>query len=277
MKPTSPEEQELEKSGAEVAEHYRAAAQDEPSARVDAAILEAARREVKPPAHRPRDWQIPASIAAMVIIGVAMALLVRENQAPPPSLDTANEAKLAKQAPPHMAMKTQPKPSTDSIRERPSRERSPRPDRTLSPQQPPPLAARDSALQDNGGGRASAPAPAPATSAGPAGNAAAESKKAELMSGESAQGARPRGSDQVLLKQKADNAMPQADDWLRRIDDLLREGKSADAREQLQAFHKAYPSFTLPQRFQALLPLIRPHRHATLQLQCQSEAVADRQ
>src|SRR3954447_10649028 len=133
MKPTSPEEQELEKSGAEASEHYRAAGQDEPPSRVDAAILEAARREVKPPARRPRDWQIPASIAAMVIIGVAMALLVRENQAPPPSLDTANEARLAKQAA-QLAMKTQPKASTGSIRERPSRERGPRPDRMQSPQ-----------------------------------------------------------------------------------------------------------------------------------------------
>jgi len=252
MKPTSPEEQELEQSGAEVAERYRSAAQDEPSARVDAAILEAARREVKPPAGRPRDWQIPASIAAMVIIGVAMALLVRENQAPPSSPDTANEARLAKQAPPHMATKTQPKASTDSIRERPSRERSARPDRTLSPQEPS-LAARDSAVQDNVAGAPSTPAAAPAKTAGPAGNVAAESKKAEPMSDERAQGAQARGSDQALLKQKADNSMPQADEWLRRIDNLLREGKTADAREQVQAFHKAYPDFTLPQRFQALL------------------------
>ena len=254
MKPTSPEEQELDKSGAEVAEHYRAAAQDEPSARVDTAILEAARREVKPPARRPRDWQIPASIAAMVIIGVAMALLVRENQTPPQSLDTANEATLAKQAPPHMAMKTQPKSSTDSIRERPSRERSPRPDRKLTRQEQPSLAARDSAVQDNVAVRPSAPASAPEKSAGPAGNAAAESKKAESMSDESVQGAQSRNSDQALLKQKAENAMPQADEWLRRIDDLLRQGKNADALEQVQAFHKAYPKFTLPQRFQALLP-----------------------
>ena len=93
MKPTSPEEQELEKSGAELSYRYRAVVQDEPPARVDAAILEAARREVKPPARRPRDWQIPASIAALVIIGVAMALLVRENHAPPPSLDRARRSR----------------------------------------------------------------------------------------------------------------------------------------------------------------------------------------
>jgi hypothetical protein len=179
---------------------------------------------------------------------------VRENQAPSPSLDTANEARLAKQTPPPMAMKTQPKASTDSIRERPSRERSPRPDRTLSPQVQSSVAARDSAVQDNVAGRASANASSPAPkTAGPAGNAAAESKKAESMSDERAQGAQARSSDQALFKQQAGNSMPQADEWLRRIDNLLREGKTADAREQVQAFHKAYPDFTLPQRFQALL------------------------
>jgi hypothetical protein len=253
MKPTSPEEQELEKSGAEVSDRYRAVVQDEPPARVDAAILEAARREVKPPPRRSRDWQIPASIAAMVIIGIAMALLVRENQAPTPSLDTANEARLAKQAPPQVAVKTQPKASADSVRERPSRDRSPRPDRTLSPQEQVALAARDNAMQDHVGSRASVPAPAsaPVKSTEPAGIAAAESKKAESMSGATAQS---RGTDQALLKQKADNSMPQPEEWLRRIDELLREGKSADAREQVQAFHKAFPNFSLPQRFEALLP-----------------------
>ena len=253
MKPTSPEEQELEKSSAEVSEHYRAAAQEEPPARVDAAILEAARRTSKPPARRPRDWQIPASIAAMVIIGVAMALLVRENQAPPPSLDTANEVKLAKQAPQQQAVKTQPKANTDSIRERPSRERSPRPDRALSPQDQVALAARDSAMQDSAGVRASAPAPAsaPVKNAEPAGMSASESKKAESTSEATAQS---RVSGQALLKQKADNSMPQPEDWLRRIDELLRDGKTADAQEQVQAFHKAFPNFALPQRFEALLP-----------------------
>ncbi|HXF16982.1 MAG TPA: hypothetical protein VN496_08255 [Burkholderiales bacterium] len=251
MKPTSPEDQELEKSSAEVSEHYRAAAQDEPPSRVDVAVLEAARREVKQPARRRRDWQIPASVAAMVIIGVAMALLVRENQAPP-SLDVVNEAKLARQTSPQMAMKTPPKANTDSVRERPSRERSPRPDRTLSSQEQMAPAARDSAAPDNVANRAAAPAsaPAPAKPAESASIAAAESKKSESMSDAAAQS---RRSDQALLKQKADNSIAQPEDWLRRIDDLLREGKKADAREQVQVFQKAYPEFVLPQRFKALL------------------------
>ena len=43
-------------------------------------------------------------------------------------------------------------------------------------------------------------------------------------------------------------------DWLRSIDDLLRDGKDAAAREQLIGFRKKFPQFPLPERLQALLP-----------------------
>jgi len=49
MKPTLPEDRELEKMGSEVSERYRAGAQDEPPARLDATIQAAARREVEQP------------------------------------------------------------------------------------------------------------------------------------------------------------------------------------------------------------------------------------
>jgi len=83
-------------------------------------------------------------------------------------------------------------------------------------------AARDSAAPDNVANRAAAPAsaPAPAKPAESASIAAAESKKSESMSDAAAQS---RRSDQALLKQKADNSIAQPEDWLRRIDDLLRE------------------------------------------------------
>jgi len=66
MKPTLPEDRELETMGSEVSERYRAGAQDEPPARLDAAIQAAARREVTQPPLR-RNWQMPASIAAMLV------------------------------------------------------------------------------------------------------------------------------------------------------------------------------------------------------------------
>ena len=208
MKPTSPEDRDLEKMSSEVPERYRAGVQDEPPARLDAAVLAAARREVEQPRHR-SNWQMPASIAAMLVIGVSLVLLVRDNEPPLPSFDrsAAEEAKLAKPAPPQLAMKAQPRPRADSQREaRPSRERSARPDHE------PFARAEEAAARENAVSGAAVPAaPAPAAPA-------------------------------------------RARDWLGKIDDLLREGKEAEARRQLVDFREHYPRYPLPERLQALLP-----------------------
>ena len=130
MKPTSPEDREKEENGSEVSDRYRRSARDEPPARLDAIVLEAARRELKQLRGR-RNWQMPASVAAVLVIGVSLILLVRYNEPPSPSLDAPSlEAKLAKSAPAQPAVKVQPKLNANAHREaRPSRERSERPDR----------------------------------------------------------------------------------------------------------------------------------------------------
>ncbi|MBI3526838.1 MAG: hypothetical protein HY067_02600 [Betaproteobacteria bacterium] len=261
MKPTSPEDRELEKMSSEVSERYRAGAEDEPSARLDAAVLADARREVESSRQR-RNWQMPASIAAMLVIGVSLVLLVRDNEPPLTSLDrpTADEAKLAKSAPPQLAMKTQPKARADYHREdRPSRERSTRPDRE-------PL-ARDElvAAQENAAsGTAAPPAPVPAAPvvAGRAKSAEQEqsriaesgdfssSKKAKALAD-----AATESSPSAQALRKEDAAAPaQPRDWLGKIDDLLRDGKEAEARRQLLGFRQQYPHYPLPERLQALLP-----------------------
>ncbi len=61
---------------------YGAAPRDEPPARLDAAILAAARREVgaRPrPVSALRAWRVPVSIAAVVVLSVSLATLVRED------------------------------------------------------------------------------------------------------------------------------------------------------------------------------------------------------
>ncbi len=262
MKPTSPEDHELEKMSSEVSERYRAGAEDEPSARLDAAVLAAARREVEQPRQR-RNWQIPASIAAMLVIGVSLVLLVRDNEPPLSSLDrpTADEAKLAKPAPPQLAMKTQPKARADYPREdRPSRERSTRSDRESI--------VRDemAAMQENAASGASAqPAPAPAVPAitGLAKPAEQErsriaestevspSKKSKALADAATES---RVSAQTSRKEDIAAGPVRPQDWLRKIDDLLRDGKDADAREQLLRFRKQFPAYPLSQRLQALLP-----------------------
>ena len=264
MKPTLPEDRELEKLGSEVSERYRAGAQDEPPARLDAAIQAAAHREVEQPRQR-RNWRVPASIAAMLVLGVSLVLVVRDKEPPLPSLDqpATEEAKLAKSAPPQLAMKAPPKPRADFHREdRPSRERSARPDREP--------AARDEvgAAQDNaaasGAAAQSAPAPAPAPAApAVAGQAKpAEQEQARIAeSGDSSPNKKDkrladaakesRSGVQALRKQET--AAP-AQQWLDEIDALLRDGKEAEARRRLLDFRQEYPHYVLSERLQALLP-----------------------
>ena len=64
-----------------------------------------------------------------------------------------------------------------------------------------------------------------------------------------------RGSVQALRKQEVSAAVPvRPQDWLEKIDGLLRNGKEADAREQMLIFRKQFPQYPLPERLSALLP-----------------------
>src|SRR5688572_33421171 len=64
-----------------LARDYGAAPRDEPPAHLDEAILAAARREVgaRPrPLAALRNWRVPVSIAAVVVLSVSLVTLVRE-------------------------------------------------------------------------------------------------------------------------------------------------------------------------------------------------------
>jgi hypothetical protein len=260
MKPTSPEERDLEKMSSEVSERYRTGAQDEPPARVDAAVLAAARREVEQPRHR-RNWQMQASIAAMLVLGVSLVLLVRENEPPLPSVDgpAAEEAKLAKPVPPQLAMKTRPKARADSHREdRPSRERNTRPDHE------PIVKDEGAAVQEQTASVASAqPAQTPAAPAIAGSAKSAEQEQARIAESSDSSSKKAKAladaatesrlSAQALRKEDA-AAPARPQDWLGKIDDLLRDGKETEARRQLLGFRQQYPHYPLPERLQALLP-----------------------
>ena len=264
MKPTLPEDQDLEKMSSEVSESYRASAQDEPPARLDAAILAAARRELVKPVKR-RNWQVPASIAAMLVIGISLVLLVRDNEPalPPNGQPAADDAKLAKSAPEQLAMKAKPRVSTDSPREaRPSRERSARPDREPQAREEVAIAQGDSVRDSAVSGAAVPPVPAPAAPAAAPPKPAEQERAQTAASGALSAGKKAdalsaipqsrRNDESVRLQDSAAPVKPQ--DWLRRIDDLLREGKDAEARAQLLDFRKQFPNYPLAQRLQALLP-----------------------
>lgn len=284
MKPTPPEDRELEEMSAEVSEHYRAAGQEEPPPRLDAAVRMAARREMAQPQRPRRNWQVPASIAAVLVLGVSLLLVVHENEPPLPSMKqpAAGESQLAKSAPPQPAMKRKPQATerSDPQRERPSRERSARPDREASvadelapaPEQTTGDAAPEKArenmapsLPKRAAGQAqnadSAAVPAQAPPAPPA---ALEQKQAPMadsrsagnqkFEGFTAPGAQVQRAPREEQEARARQAPAKAEEWLRRIDALLAQGEEARARTQLLDFRKQYPHYALPPRLQVLLP-----------------------
>ena len=265
MKPTLPDDRELENTAAQVSERYRSSAQDEPPVKLDAAIRAAAHREVVKPLRR--NWQMPASIAAMLVIGVSLVMVARDHEPSLPSLDhpAAEDAKLAKSAPSQLALKVQPRAKADFYREdRPSRERTPRPDR--EPMARDEVASAPDNEMSSASAQSVAPPAAPAAPADAASESPAEHKKSaiaesdKVVPGEKAAASADAAiaspsTDQALRKKEQAAPVPlQPDEWLRKIDHLLRNGKEADAREQLLGFQKLFPQFPVPERMKALLP-----------------------
>ena len=161
-------------------------------------------------------------------------------------------------------MKAKPRTSADSPREaRPSRERSARPDSEPQAREEVAITQGNSVPDSAVSGAAIAPVSAPAAPA-----VAAPAKSVEQEGSQTAASAalssrkktdvlsaipQSRRNDESLQQQ--DSAAPvKPQDWLRRIDDLLRQGKDADARAQLLDFRKQFPNYPLAQRLQALLP-----------------------
>jgi len=224
MKPMSPEEQELEEQRSRLSGHYRAGSTEEPPAHLDAVILAAARREVQR-SRFARNWQMPASIAAVLVIGVSLALMTSEIKDPLPPADTSAGVAAGEsgQAAPALEMKQESlaRPALRSGVERESRqsrERSARSDRDADTRQSSAAGHADSATAAPS---VVAPAPAPALR-----QLDAATRKKAAPSSEAPAGA--------------------PEEWLKTIEDLLRNGKTAQAREQLAEFRKRYPDYRLP-------------------------------
>ena len=248
MKPMSPEEQELEELRSGLSGRYRADATEEPPEYLDAAILAAARRGV---AHSrfARNWHLPASIAAVLVIGVSLAFMTSEieDPLPPPDTSAGTAAGEARQAAPKLAKKqdsqARPAPRPGIERELPlSRERSARSDREAD--------VRQSSAAEHTDSSAAAPsvaalAPAPALQQFEAAAPSESEQKSALA--DSMQGQRAAAA---LRKQAAPSDTPE--EWLKRIGDLLRNGKTSQAREQLAEFRKRYPEYRLPETLREL-------------------------
>jgi hypothetical protein len=262
MKPMSPEEQELEELSSDLSGRYRAGSTEEPRAHLDAAILAAARREVAR-SRFTRNWHLPASIAAVLVIGVSLALMTSEIEDPLPPADKSAgvAADKAKQAAPALAMKQEPQarpaPRLGIEREtRPSRERSARSDGEADTRQ---NLAAERADSVAAAPSVAAPAAAPALRQL---EAAATAEPAAEQKSALADSAREKRATVVLRKEATAPAGAPADapgEWLKRIGDLLRNGKTAEAREQLAEFRKHYPDYRLPETLRELEVSVKPN------------------
>lgn len=251
---------------------YRAGAAEQPPPRLDAAILAAARREVEA---RPRAvgsgwraWRVPVSIAAVVVLSVSLATLVREE-----------EDRLARVAPPgagsgdSVASPSAPAaPGAAGPAFRPQGERG-------APVAAPPRAGSGTAEEraDAGAPIAKAPATVPgqATPAeAPPGTGGEVAPERRLMAAAppavspkedsagtpaTAVAADSARTERVETPARARVAAREAPrpvwegyeeapprKWLERIAELKRQQRLAEAEAMLAEFKRRYPGYSLP-------------------------------
>lgn len=269
---------------------YRETAREVPPAHLDAPILAAARREV---GARPRSfasmlrrWQVPVSIAAVVIVSVSLVILVREEggepivPAPVPAVAPLAEQAAAPSAQPALAdaarEATQPQPAAPASQRRGSREDvgtsvalSKQSESALPEPGPPAVSGARIAATPESSAKPS-PQPLLATprlaeerAAPPAADAVTAGRMAGARSepGESL-AARPAAeAPQAREIARAMQAKPPEQGrlplwhgyekeppqkWLARIEELRRQGRAVEAEEMLSEFKRRFPTHPQP-------------------------------
>lgn len=247
MEPTLPEDRELEGLAADVSARYRDASDAQPPAHLDAAILEAARRQASHP--KKRNWHVPVSIAAMLVIGVSLALLTSELEDPLPPLDQG--ADRAGDAVRDTNAERRAEPAAKALSETPeaqfgrdvgsrlSRERV-----TREQAEPEYRAAAPVSPEQSTGVAAPAAPPAPAAvqAQRPSEARALHEREASANAESQAPSTAESVSDATVAKESAVPA-----DWLKRIEAHLREGRMDEAEQELARFRERHPDYPLPQ------------------------------
>jgi hypothetical protein len=242
---------------------YRAGTDADPPGHLDDAIRAAARREVAagPRRHGLRRWSVPVSLAAVVVLSVTVVTMMRERGADrpetlalPPPAESPAAAKRDAAPPPVAVPETQvprrvaPRPAVPL-----TATPAPAPGQAAEAEKPGQGAmasgsesrakAAAAAAEDRGARReqaASQPllrsAPAPMTDDATAG--AGASPRTPLP------GAAAPAARQSALWQDLVEAPPEL--WIRRIAELRRTGKTADAEALVAEFRRRFPAERLP-------------------------------
>ncbi|GAB1407927.1 hypothetical protein MASR1M8_18460 [Thermomonas brevis] len=267
----------------------RPSGRGEPGAGLDARILAAARAATEaPPSRAPkRRWIAPLGVAATVIVAAGLAWQLLP-PSPPPVHDAAEApatasivspapaARMADPVAPADDAAAVPPPAIVALEPTPARKPSPPPEPPPAPvvadvPAPAPMALPPTAM----------PAPSPAIvaseSAGIAAQDAMRAPPAAAKTADTGTLAMPRAARAVApqaeraataaaVADAPDDDVPPAtldapgvrEAWLRRIGELLAEGRTDEARESLAVFRKRYPDAVLPPELQPLEPPPRP-------------------
>ena len=254
----------------------------QPGEGVDARILAAARETTPAVAveRAPRRWLAPLGVAASLVVAAGLVW----QQLPPAAAPTAQQ-EIATGAPDVVIDATTPQGGTAAAPEQRAVAPQPRPPAVVSA----PVAATAEKQRD--AARVAPPAPpapppasmespaaAPALSPPPADAAAPRAASESTQSAPAresapleaiARSAVPTATTQPQPAARASHEVPVADDdvppatvdapgvrdaWLRRIAELVAEGRADEARESLAVFRERYPDAVLPPELQALEP-----------------------
>jgi len=254
-----------------ISELYRGLPRDEPPAALDAAVVAAARRAV---ASRLRSWYVPVSLAAVVVLSVAVTLRIQHEQPDFEATAPAAKAVPPDPAPAAPAPKDEPrliarpgaeqrsavvgvearKPAAKLL-EAPSPATRPAPAFVPDPES----AKREaSAAREDRAQTGSLAVPAPQASAEVASQAGGASAPRGAMGAASApRDAAVRERQEPIGRQASPAASPETakqlavaeppERWLERIAELRRLARHKEADESLAEFRKRHPDYRIAQ------------------------------
>lgn len=250
---------------------YRADANAQPPVHLDDAIRAAARREVAAGPRRAgiRRWTLPVSLAAVIVLSVSLVTMMREQGADrPESLVQAPQT-------PAVTVQRELEESRASTAPAAEPRRKPAPPpvvaesavaKTEAPEPAPVLSDR-AAAAEQGRGESSAKAAAAANRAEepaaarrdyaapqPLQRSAPASMAAEMSGGTGGlSAARPGGAAPALSAAPAKSALWQdlneapPDQWIQRLIEWRRAGRTADAEALLTEFRRRFPGLPVPE------------------------------
>lgn len=268
---------------------YRAAAREEPAARLDAAILAAAHRETgaRPRAATSvlRRWQVPVSIAAVLVLSVSLVTLIREEggeqlmQPPPPAPAASQPVPILPQGEPtHPSdaapAPARPAPRQDVLASSPPAApgaaaggvaagvgpAAPKPGegaavRSEPAPRPEPAPFRDASGPPAPESRVDAPPAASAEDIAARAPAAAERRSPPAAAAPAPERSRSR----IMAQSRKEAASPDAgtpawsgfetqppQKWRERIGELRRHGRVAEAEAMLAEYKRRFPGHPLP-------------------------------